>query len=1724
MNRRENKEQSRVTFRQKRLTHMITAVTLAMQAGLPLAGAFTPVMVQAAEVQAPRSPFAVDRERAAAVDRMQTRPYTLAKGETVADVAKRYNLSVDELRRLNMLRTFANGFDNLKAGDELDVPVQTAAGEKDELAAAREALTQSGQDGERRLAERAAGAAGFLSSKPDSDAARALATSAATGTVNERIADSLKGLKGTYRVGIQADDNLSLKNSSVDALIPLHETKENLYFTQGSLHRTNDRSQANLGVGVRHFTEDNAMVGGNAFLDYDLSRDHARGGVGLEYWRDYLRFGANAYMRLTGWKDSPDIEDYEERPANGFDVRAEGYLPSYPQLGAKVVYEKYFGNKVGLFGNSEDDLQKDPQAVTVGASYTPVPLITASLDHRQGESGKNDTRVGLEVNYQPDKKLSDQLDPEQVRIQRTVQGGRYDLVDRNNNIVLEYRKKEVIRLNMSNPITGRGGDRVSLGLSVNSKYGLSDVVVMSEELVSAGGQINNSGLTSTVTLPAWKADGKNTYTLRAYATDKKGNASKTVESQVVVTAAGINVSDSVVTLTGVSNGKMLADGVSKATLHVELKNETGEPLTGMAKLLTTKLDFVAKGTETGGETAPAAKSRRAQSRITQDVLKADPTVGGFTELPGEPGTYEATFVSGTVAGKVTLTPVLDKVSLASVGVELTDTMADVTNTNLKVTYNNASNNTVKDALVANNTDTATLTYTVKDENGQAVTGEASRLKFVVLPGQNGVDASRITISDVKETTAGTYTATVKGTQAVKDVKVGVLANTVRVEGVEATLDLAADTKTAAVSEVVPVIGTTYADGASLGVARVTVKDAYGNLVPSVTVTGSKHSGSGNPEYKANDVATDASGQSVVSFFTTDAGDYVMLFKVTGTNGTTDNGQTAKFTFTSVTKSGEAAALMKKNNQVVADNSGATKNTITLQYEAANEAQANSRPETKATITVTPKNGAGNSDYGLVQQGEVTLKWSGNKATADVDFWSKKKGDYAITIDVTVDGSAKPKTRGVTASFRPDTSDVRITLQNGGDTKVAAGTSRTLTATLKDQYDNLIDDGTLAFSITQKVNGGQEAQLSNPTVTVGSSGTATTSFTPYQAGTSPQANNYQLTATYTSAAGRPVNKGSVKTQDYSVTGNVNEPKITVTAGLKNQTTSDGSVYNTATVKLTDTWGNPIKGNVTVSTTKQSGQTCGDAAVKASSLTFTAAGESQTANISATQAGNYNAVFTSQPGNKQAQATLGMAFIAASPDLSFTSSASEQGIGVGVTLTATVKDAGSAKRCPVPDVPVTFTALPDSSAGANKSSIYHKLSQSSVVTNASGVSQVTLTGQQAWTWKTQASVTVNSSTVTKDVSVIGTETANTVNSQYYVVGAPWPVWFGNNSNISNYKDNGVSGDLKTWSTTTTWAATPRINKEWPKTFKFTNQSTGKTLTVTTPRGLTSFKENNINNVKGQITFTAPMVSGMSCNAATNGGSLMDDVQRATSALKQATARGVSLTSLADGLMSPVSAASYKTQIQTSGYGVPSWSGTGVVLMNGTTGIARTLATKVGANAFSSDARSITSAAWVGAGWIYTHADSAGPNPSAGRYEGGSGRLFSIDSTGWLTEKTGKTNTWTKREWSISGGGGSCIDIWSNPDDNKNGGTANFALGVSLVRCKRDDGNGANWGGRGGSLVDGLVGTRADSWEIYRNYPQDTPSSPSAPVSTGDNSGMKPGNASASFKFPVFCAGWR
>ncbi|MFO6427880.1 inverse autotransporter beta domain-containing protein [Escherichia coli] len=66
---------------------------------------------------------------------------------------------------------------------------------------------------------------------------------------------------------------------------------------------------------------------------------------------------------------SPTVTDYDERPADGWDIRAEGWLPAYPQLGGKLVYQQYYGNEVALFGESER--QKNPHAITAGVTWTP---------------------------------------------------------------------------------------------------------------------------------------------------------------------------------------------------------------------------------------------------------------------------------------------------------------------------------------------------------------------------------------------------------------------------------------------------------------------------------------------------------------------------------------------------------------------------------------------------------------------------------------------------------------------------------------------------------------------------------------------------------------------------------------------------------------------------------------------------------------------------------------------------------------------------------------------------------------------------------------------------------------------------------------------------------------------------------------------------------------------------------------------------------------------------------------------------------------------------------------------------------------------------------------------------------------------------------------------------------------------------------------------------------
>ncbi|CAI1902395.1 Gamma-intimin [Serratia quinivorans] len=372
---------------------------------------------------------------------------------------------------------------------------------------------------ERQTAQWLTQASTIVASEQQGEAAKQWASSQASSALSDSAEHWLGGY-GHARVSLGVDQRFHFAGSSADLLLPLSDTPDLLTFAQFGVHDKDDYTTANLGVGQRWFSEQN-MVGYNLFFDQELRNNHSRLGGGVEFWRDYLKLSANGYLALTGWKESETLTDYLERPASGYDLRSEGYLSAWPQLGGKLAWEQYFGDEVALFGREQR--QRDPYAVTAGLNYTPVPLVTAGVDYKQGKDGANETLFNLQFNYQFGTPWSEQISGDAVQQRRTLSGSRLDFVERNNNMVMRYKKMEVIKLALPARMEGQAGSQQVLTASVEAKYGLARLQWRSEALTAAGGSIKALSPTQyQVTLPTTAG----TYSVQAVAYDQRGNASQ----------------------------------------------------------------------------------------------------------------------------------------------------------------------------------------------------------------------------------------------------------------------------------------------------------------------------------------------------------------------------------------------------------------------------------------------------------------------------------------------------------------------------------------------------------------------------------------------------------------------------------------------------------------------------------------------------------------------------------------------------------------------------------------------------------------------------------------------------------------------------------------------------------------------------------------------------------------------------------------------------------------------------------------------------------------------------------------------------------------------------------------------------------------------------------------------------------------------------------------------
>lgn len=267
-------------------------------------------------------------------------------------------------------------------------------------------------------------------------------TSAAVQTATDATASGVENWLnqfGTARINLNVDDHGHWQDSAFDYLLPFYDNNKLMVFSQFGIRAPEGRLTTNMGAGVRTFYLDKWMLGGNLFFDRDYDGNNNRIGLGAEAWTDNIKLSANGYFGTTDWHTSQALKGYNEKPADGFDLRAEGFLPSHPQFGGSLMYEKYYGDGVALF--NKDELQDNPDALTVGVSYTPVPLITAGVDYKRGQHGLDELHFALQMRYVLSESWRSQLSPENVALRRSLAGSRYDLVERNNEIILQYKKK-----------------------------------------------------------------------------------------------------------------------------------------------------------------------------------------------------------------------------------------------------------------------------------------------------------------------------------------------------------------------------------------------------------------------------------------------------------------------------------------------------------------------------------------------------------------------------------------------------------------------------------------------------------------------------------------------------------------------------------------------------------------------------------------------------------------------------------------------------------------------------------------------------------------------------------------------------------------------------------------------------------------------------------------------------------------------------------------------------------------------------------------------------------------------------------------------------------------------------------------------------------------------------------------------------------------------------------
>ncbi|HAX3995114.1 TPA: adhesin, partial [Escherichia coli] len=860
---------------------------------------------------------------------------------------------------------------------------------------------------------------------------------------------------------------------------------------------------------------------------------------------------------LSDWKNSRDIDDYLERPANGWDFSAEGWLPAYPQLGASIQFEKYYGKNVGLFGS--DNLQENPYAVTGGISYTPVPLIKFSAQHKQGQSNVHDTTFGVEFNYRPGVSLAEQLSSDNVAVMREVQNRRYDFVERNNNIVLEYKKKHALKISLPESVQGEGESIIPVTLTINNASGgIKSVQWNDSAFTAAGGKISGNGTSWQITLPAYKSEGVNSWNVGATVQDNRGNVSNYAVMNISVNNSGVSTADSSFTLDGDSSPTISADGQSTYPIVLSLKDSNGKALTGLADDIEMSVEFTAD-----------SNSARQRETVTA------PSLGAVEEISA--GVYRSVLAAGSQAGTVRVTAKVQGKTFTLNIKQAAVIDSDVSTADSSFTLDGDSSPTIS----ADGQSTYPIVLSLKDSNGKALTGLADNIEMSVeFTADSNSARQRETVTApslgaVEEISAGVYRSVLAaGSQA------GTVRVTAKVQGKTFTLSIKQTAATEPDSEVSAVLTAAPAEqvvGYNINL-QLAVKDSQGNAI---------------------------TGDNTLSFYALNQAEGVEFGTVTEKDGvysaTVTSKRAGKITIGVKSDSHDFSGV-KKEITFIEDRQQVTFS----QFEASqNNALADGKQRNMVTVSLADRFGNVVPGYavtlslpaGITQVGGEHAVSTDENGNAIFALISSTPGSYVITAHAGSQMSTEltvtfaSNMTGASLSLTPESSSLISNIPaNGKDAAVLDVQLTNTNASVNGQKIQLITSSE-GLSVPTNIVTDSTGHVSVPLTTV-------------------KAGEYTVTARVTDGS-HSVESGSVK---LTFVPDVASAELTMSVS-KQEIVADGSENATVNIQLVDANNNAFTGEVDLTITPSTG-----ASLTSSNLQLDAHGQATT-QFTASKSGQY-----------------------------------------------------------------------------------------------------------------------------------------------------------------------------------------------------------------------------------------------------------------------------------------------------------------------------------------------------------------------------------------------------------------------------------------------------------------------------------------------------------------------